>query len=100
MKNIRILVLALLLVGALAAPVAAFPPQCEETCSCSSLCTQICAIGNWRTNCGVWGDCQGMCFARVPQKAAASSTQALQDAIFAAAPVETSPASPSLEAVR
>jgi len=33
-----------------------------------------------------------MCFARVPQKTAASQAQALHDAIFAAAPVATGPA--------
>lgn len=44
-----------------ALPAAAFPPQCEVSCSCTAKCTTVCADGGLVTNCLHWGECIGHC---------------------------------------
>lgn len=85
MKITRLSAVALLLLAglALAAPLAALPPQCEVACKCTSRCTQLCAIGGAVTTCGAEGVCIGQCFAATTK---ATETDALRDAIFAASP--------------
>lgn len=72
------LVLTLL---ALAAPAKAAPPQCEDSCKCTSSCVQPCSIGASITKCGPWGVCIGHCLAA---GASAEREDVLLNAIFAA----------------
>jgi hypothetical protein len=90
MKITRLSAAALLLLAglALAAPLAALPPQCDVACKCTSRCTQLCAVGNTVTNCGAESICIGQCFAATTK---ATETDALRDAIFAASPAPDQP---------
>jgi|SRR6185312_5062653 len=91
MKINRLSAIALILLTGLvlAAPLAAFPPQCETNCRCTSKCTQICADGNVVMNCGSFGLCVGECLATADKTPTSDS---LRDAIFAeASPVANQP---------
>lgn len=87
MRISRLSAAALILITGLvlAAPLAAFPPQCDPNCKCTTRCSQICADGSAIINCGIFGVCVGECFAATNKT---SSSDALRDAIFA----EASPA--------
>jgi len=91
MKRIATTLFVTALLAFLAVPLSALPPQCEESCSCSSKCTQLCAEGGHVTNCGTFGLCQGNCFAA--QSAPTSSPKQLFDNLFA----PTEPASSAAE---
>jgi hypothetical protein len=47
--------------------VIAFPPQCDETCTCTSLCEQPCYVGaHFRSTCGEEFFCEAYCFTVAP----------------------------------
>ena len=56
----------------------AYPPQCMDTCSCSSLCTQPCYEGTHRTTCA--DEICGGCMASDPQASLTQQPQTTQEA--------------------
>ncbi len=84
MKTRRFLPPALVILSllALSLPALALPPQCDESCTCSSRCTQLCALGAQVKSCGYYGECQGMCL--VASALQPAGDQGLLGAIFSA----------------
>lgn len=82
------------LLALLALPLSALPPQCDQICSCSSLCIRLCAVGGHVTNCGTYGECQGSCFAAQSAAPGANSPGQLLDKLFAPTEPVSSPAQP------
>ncbi len=63
-NSVKFSVLVLVLATFVWVPSAsALPGQCDDVCTCNSLCTQKCAIGGSVTNCGIGGICGNYCFA-------------------------------------
>lgn len=56
----------------------AYPPQCMDVCSCSSLCTQPCYEGTHRTTCA--DDICGGCLAKDTQASLTPQSQTEQEA--------------------
>jgi hypothetical protein len=54
----------------------ALPGQCDDVCTCNSLCTQKCAVGGSVTNCGIGGICRDYWFAAAPAVDKADSKEA------------------------
>ncbi len=46
--------LVILFIFGVAATAHAFPPQCQDVCSCSSACTTPCWEGTIRSSCEAW----------------------------------------------
>ena len=57
-----------ILVTIFSAPAAiAFPPQCDEVCTCSSPCEAPCYVGaHFRSTCGEEFLCEAICFTAAP----------------------------------
>lgn len=91
MKATRLPLVALVLVlaAALAAPLAAFPPDCEVNCSCTTKCIALCHVFGEVMNCGTYGLCRGTCLAASD---AAQPADLLEPSIFASAPAAPTPA--------